>query len=65
MHFTQFRPLNLNTALRQGQNWVKCIFNNRRIGKDATKPRTLGLLGNSEIFRDQLHVDKATNFVVT
>ena len=28
-------------------------FNNRLTGKDATKPRTLGLLGHSDIARDQ------------
>ena len=51
MHFTRFRHLNLNIAMRQWRNRVKWLrdryFNNRRIGKDARKPRTLGLLEHS------------------
>ena len=48
MHYARFRPLNLNVALRQCRNRKISLcgryLNNRRTGKDATKPRTLGLL---------------------
>ena len=57
MYCAQFRPLNLNAALRQGRNRKNALFdryiNNRRTGKGATKLRTLELLGNSEIPSDR------------
>ena len=50
MHYVRFRPLNLNDET--GQNAL-CgrYLNNRRTGKDATKPRTLGLFGQSDYSR--------------
>ena len=55
MHFTRLSRLSLYIALRRWRNEVKYIvffytdLNNRRTGKDATKPRTLGLFGHSKI----------------
>ena len=51
MHYVRFRPLNLNVALRQWRNRTECgrYLNNRRTGKDATKPHTLGSLDTGKI----------------
>ena len=54
MHFAQFSLFKLYVALQRWLNRVKCIvykdLNNRRTGKDSTKPRALGLLGHSELY---------------
>ena len=50
MHFTRFSQFRVNVALRRWLNRVKCIgFEdlNNRIGKHATKPLALGILGHS------------------
>ena len=47
MHFSRFGPLNCGND-ETGQHALRGRYlNNRRTGKDATKPRTLGLLGHS------------------
>ena len=51
MHFTQFRPVNSITHYDKDETGQNALCDrylyNRRTGKDATKPRTLGLLGHS------------------
>ena len=52
MHFARFRHCRNATFKLSWRNRIKCIVfvysNNRRTGKDATKPRALGLLWHSD-----------------
>ena len=54
MHFTWFRQLNLNAALRQWRNLVKFIVSYVLNPKHATTSRTLGLLGHNVLYRSNL-----------